>query len=74
MRKQYLLLTRNKIMNVWQSQSKENLNKYCCPCCRDILLEDDYIYICQNPECAVNKIYKVDIQNINEKKQHEITE
>lgn len=33
------LLTRREIIDIWQKQSKEFLNTYCCKNCRDLLYE-----------------------------------
>lgn len=54
------LLKRKEIIEIWKSQSKEFLNSYCCPNCRDLLYnkpaqidtEDLYYLYCHNLCCS----------------------
>ena len=55
------LLTRKEIIEIWNDQSEDFLNSYCCPNCRDILYNHPYQlmlevseehYFCHNRDCA----------------------
>ena len=47
------LHTRQDIIDMWLKQSKELLNLYVCPNCRDILYYDkiNNSYECKNKQC-----------------------
>lgn len=46
-------LTRRQILEIWSKQSDDKLDSLCCPSCRDILIKENDIYRCPNPECMV---------------------
>jgi hypothetical protein len=43
-------------------QSDEMLDSFCCPNCRDILLEYADRYFCENEDCSQGFILKKDIE------------
>lgn len=44
-------LTRKEIIEIWSEQEEAFLNSFCCPECRDILLNDGMILHCSNYQC-----------------------
>ena len=53
------LLTRRQIIEIWRNQQKSRLDYYCCPNCRDLLLQKGDSYVCINGDCSLHSvIYK----------------
>lgn len=52
------LLKRKEIIEIWQAQSEEFLNSYCCPDCRNIMDSDEENYFCCNEMCENMTDYK----------------
>ena len=53
------LLTRFEIIELWNNQDEIMLNTYCCPNCRDLLFDHEFLgiakygdYYCHNKDCA----------------------
>jgi hypothetical protein len=51
-------LKRKEIIEIWKNQSKSLLNYYCCPHCRDILIDIGENHLkCGNLACSNGKVY-----------------
>ena len=50
-----LLMTRRQVIDAWLKQSKNVLDAYVCPNCRDILRRDSFGYYCGNCCIAYTK-------------------
>jgi hypothetical protein len=46
------LLTRKQIIQSWQQQPEEYLDRFCCPHCRDILTRRGNFLYCDNIQCT----------------------
>ena len=55
------LLTRREIIQIWKSQTDEMLDSYCCPKCRNILLDYGDRYFCENKDCSQGYILKSEV-------------
>lgn len=55
------LLTRKQLIDIWSKQSFEQLNSFCCPKCRDLLLEYPTHFFCLNEECSQEYILKHEV-------------
>lgn len=55
------LQTRREIIAIW-NKKELFLDNYCCPYCRDILLEElNNVYQCSNPTCSNTAAYIIEL-------------